>query len=174
MHLNSKKHRIASYPCFGAPRCDRMFISVSDAILHIENGRCESGLTGVTLRRAVVRVDRNNVITNPARMIGYNGGTVTQQIATERARNQSGFYECALCHNEYTSLRALNSHYNSNAHAEKVFRCPNRQGCRKEFGTLSGVIQHIEDGYCGARGSQHVQENVSDLMRDMGRMRLTY
>lgn len=171
MHLNSKLHKVANVPCFGG--CDRKFISISDAILHIENGRCPSGLTGASLRRYVIRNDRNNIITNPSRLIGYKNSDAPPRYATEHSRNDDGWYGCVLCSQEFNSLTGLNRHYASAVHEAKVFRCPNHaKGCPKHFSTLSGVIQHVEDGYCGVRESHHVRE-YSDLMNSMGRLRLT-
>jgi len=177
MHLNSKLHKIANVPCFGGARCGKKFITISDAILRIENGYCPSGLTGASLRRFFIRNDRGNIVTNPSRLIGYDtSGTNSQstRYATEQSRNVDGWYECVLCPKEFTSLRALNAHYSSSVHEARVFRCPNHgSGCAKHFSTLSGVIQHIEDGYCGARKSRHVQDRLDSLMSNMGRLRLT-
>lgn len=178
MHLNSKLHKVPVVQCFGAPACGREFITISDMILHIENGHCVSGLTRAALRKYVLKADRNNIITNPARMIAdssNNNGPRNGMYATEKARNSDGYYECILCPRIFTSLSALNRHYGSSAHESKVFRCPNHNsGCPKHFKTLAGVIQHMEDGYCGARDSRYVQDRVNDLMRDMGKLRLTY
>jgi len=174
MHLNSKLHKIANVPCFGG--CDRKFISISDAILHIENGRCPSGLTDASLKRYVIRNDRSHIITNPSRLIGYDSSGTDNPpgYATEQSRNEDGWYECVLCSREFKSLTGLNRHYASAVHEAKVFRCPNHtNGCPKHFSTLSGVIQHVEDGYCGARESRRVRDEFSDLMNNMGRLRLT-
>jgi hypothetical protein len=174
-HFKSKLHNIAGVPCFGGSICGRKFTTVSQAILHIENGNCPSGLTGKTLRNFVIRKDRRNAITKPSRLIGYDSSPTSNErrYATEQSRNENGWYECVLCNREFSSLRALNSHYASSVHEAKVFRCPNHaSGCRKDFPILSGVIQHIEDGYCGARESKHVQDRLKSLMNNMGRLRL--
>ena len=175
MHLNSKLHRIPIVPCLGKPICDKTFISLSDMILHIENGVCTSGLNRSTIRKFAIQADRNNVITNPARLIRYSGDEEPRRYATEQSRNQNGDYQCVLCPRTFLSLKSLNAHYASSVHEASVFRCPNHSaGCRKEFRTLSAVVQHIEDGQCGALRSQYVKDRMGDLMKNMSNLRIAY
>ncbi|KAF8578657.1 hypothetical protein K439DRAFT_1663607 [Ramaria rubella] len=114
-HLKSATHVFKTVCCPGAG-CDRKFVSMAALVLHFESGTCPSGLNRAELNRLVVRMDRNNVITNPARLIsgpdGYEPATVTRTWATERSWNGSA-YECFLCHGSYRTLYALNAHLQS-------------------------------------------------------------
>ena len=114
-------------------------------------------MTRAMVNDLVRRIDKGGVITDPARMIAggegtAQGTTVTDQWATQRAWNGRE-YVCYLCPRGARGFRALddlNKHLRSSRHAEKVYRCPAAwRGCGKEFGALSGLVQHIESERCG-------------------------
>jgi len=176
-HLNSKLHKIPTVLCFGYPHCERKFIAFSDALLHIEGGKCQSGLTGSMIRNWVIRNDRTNIITNPDRLIrqtsSQRDGPVPKMYATERARNRWGYYECVICHKEFDQLQDLNRHYGSSVHDVKVFRCPKwSEGCRNpEFVDLSSLVRHVENGRCGAMDV--IRDLCEEVMINITKLRLT-
>jgi hypothetical protein len=173
-HLNSSLHKPKSVRCPGN-NCGRGFVSFSALVLHFEAGTCPSGLTRDQLNRMVVRMDRNNAITNPARLIGGPGGyspaNVTTSWATERSWNGYA-YECFLCHNTFRTLHALNAHLQSPRHQEKIYRCPNRQACGLEFRVLSALTQHVESGKCGVSRFKEVQDVIDSLSSSVRRITL--
>jgi len=136
-------------------------------MLHFESGTCPSGMTREQLNYLVVRADRNNVITNPSRLIGgpmgYEAPMNTSTWATERSWNGVAF-ECFLCHSTYRKLYALNQHLKSPAHDQRIYRCP-KFDCRVEFSALSALCQHVERGSCGVRMFRQVQDAMESLTR---------
>ncbi|KAI0743101.1 hypothetical protein C8Q80DRAFT_1108110 [Daedaleopsis nitida] len=164
-HLLSATHAGQTVRCPGKA-CGRAFVSYSALILQLEGGTCPSRVTRAMIDRAVSDADRGGFITNPNRLIGggsvsaQGGGGVTAMWATEHAWNGAG-YECYLCHRTYGSLNALNQHLKSPAHAEKLYRCPaGGYGCGAEFGTLSGLWQHMESERCNVRRFRAQLEGV--------------
>ncbi|VDB95425.1 unnamed protein product [Peniophora sp. CBMAI 1063] len=91
-HLNSRRHAPAIVRCPGA-RCGRSFVNPSDLVQHFEAGTCPSGMTRARLNQEVVRRDRNNVITNPNRLLtgpdGARSVPTTSYLASERSWNES-------------------------------------------------------------------------------------
>lgn len=102
-HLGSSIHKPRNVICPGRG-CGRGFVSASALILHAESVSCAAGITRQIVNDYVVRLDRNNVITNPARLItGPSGarsapsirnigqriarGMATASNATSAARN---------------------------------------------------------------------------------------
>ncbi|KAH9035783.1 hypothetical protein EDB85DRAFT_1943106 [Lactarius pseudohatsudake] len=166
-HLNSKQHRPSTVACPGRG-CNRLFISPAALTLHFESGTCPSGMTRSELDRIVVRADRNNYITNPARLIcgplgGYEAPMSTSSWATERSWNGRA-YECFLCHSMFNTLDSLNRHLKSPAHDQKIYRCP-KLDCRIEFVTLSALCQHVERGTCGVGRFSQVRNAMDSLTR---------
>jgi len=133
----------------------------------MESGGCASGMTRHRLNDAVTTMDRFNVITNPARLIGGLNQFV-ETWATDKAWNGAA-YECYFCHLIFRSLTALNQHLQSPRHEEKIYFCP-KHDCRKEFTTLSGLCQHVESGSCGVLRFREVQAVMDSLVRGMKRL----
>ncbi|KAF9513509.1 hypothetical protein BS47DRAFT_1372502 [Hydnum rufescens UP504] len=136
-HQRSATHVKADIKC-PMRGCGLTFVSVSAMTLHLEQGACVSGINRSIVNSRIVALDRNNVITNPARLIGGPAGTPTvaqstTYRATERSYNGRA-YECYLCNKEFNTLPALNAHLNSPRHQDKIYRCP-KSNCRKEFST---------------------------------------
>jgi Zinc-finger of C2H2 type len=148
-------------------------VSRSALVSHFEAGTCPSGLTREQLNRIVTRMDRNNVITNPARLIkgpdGYAPATVTKTWATDRSWNGDA-YECFLCNKTFNTLHALNAHLQSPRHQEKIYRCPNRTSCGMEFQVLSSLTQHVESGKCGVNRFKDVQNALDSLVSGVRRL----
>ncbi|KAF8487834.1 hypothetical protein JB92DRAFT_1478803 [Gautieria morchelliformis] len=171
-HRNSSLHKSKDVHCPGA-NCGRAFVSSSALVLHFEAGTCPSGLTRDQLNRMVTRMDRNHVITNPARLItgpdGYTPPTVTNW-ATNRSWNGDA-YECFLCHKTFNTLQALNAHLQSPRHQAKIYRCPN-PSCGTEFRVLSALTQHVESGRCGVNRFREVQNALDSLTSGIRRLKM--
>jgi len=171
-HLNSSVHKSKDFVCPGKD-CGRGFVSKSALLLHFEGGKCPSGITREKLNQKIVQLDRNNLITNPARLIagprGYESPRVTETWATERSWNGSA-YECVLCHRQYRTLHSLNAHLKSPRHQDKIYRCPNRTSCGSEFSALSSLTQHIESEKCGVIRFGGVQSAMDSLLGGMRRL----
>ena len=125
----------------------------------------------------VVKHDVDNVITNPRRMITV--GTTLEYTppptytATDRAWNGDS-WECYFCHAEFPTKSQLNNHLASPKHsaaANKIYKCPN-SACGKQFVTLSGLGQHIENGSCGVQRFKVVKSTIDSLLGSMKRLTL--
>ena len=134
---------------------------------HLDSGRCPSRIDRHVVNGIVVRLDGDNVITNPARLIlgedGYDVPQPTVTYATQRSYNGAN-YECLLCHREFCRLDSLNSHLQSPAHDEKIYRCPNRDGCGIELSTMSALCQHAESDKCGVQRFRYVRDAMDSLL----------
>ncbi|KAH9915942.1 uncharacterized protein BXZ73DRAFT_81214 [Epithele typhae] len=149
-HLRSSLHQGHEVPC-PLRGCGRSFVSRSGLIVHLESGACASGMDRRQLDELIGRLDRNGIITDPARMIaGPAAVEVTEEWATERAWNGHA-YQCYVCARQYRTLPALNQHLRSPAHATAKYRCPAAyRGCDERFKTLSAFVAHVESEACGA------------------------
>jgi len=112
-------------------------------------------------------MDRKNVITRPMiTMPGYDGA---KKIATERSWNGYA-YECYLCSREFAAVNSLNSHIQSPAHEQDIYRCP-KSSCGRTYKVLSGLIQHVESESCGVMRFSQVQKQArSGIEKMVGRM----
>ena len=166
-HLNSRVHRPADVRCPGRG-CTKAFVSHAALILHFESGTCPSRMTREQLNRLVVRADTNNYITNPSRLLTgpmgrYEPPAPAVTWATDRSWNGYA-YECFLCNRTFDTLVRLNQHLKSPFHEDKIYRCP-KSDCRIEFGTLSGLCQHVEGGSCGVRMFRQVRDVMAGFTR---------
>jgi hypothetical protein len=168
-HLKSHilgKHTDRSFICVG-DRCYKKFKLISGLTSHLESGACKSGATRIVVNRVVVRLDAHNVITNPNRLItgpdGYEPPESTRLLATEISWNGSS-YGCFLCPSTFTSLKGLNMHLESQKHDEAIYRCPNKEHCRKEFKALSILCSHIQNNKCGVMQLQYATEAMESLV----------
>lgn len=148
-HERSTIHEGRSIQC-PMKRCTRKFVSRAALVAHLESGECASGMTRRMINELVVRLDRDGILTDPARLIEYESSSrITGMWATKRAWNGSA-YECYLCTRTFRTLDSLNQHLRSPAHEDKRYRCPRVwHGCEEEFKTLSGFVQHMESEQCG-------------------------
>jgi Zinc-finger of C2H2 type/Zinc finger, C2H2 type len=165
-HLSSNLHQPNTVVCPGSG-CNKSFISPAGLALHFESGACPSGMTRNQLNRLVVRADRNNVITNPTRLLGGPGGYDPPPSATVWATGRSWngtAFECFLCNATFRTLANLNQHLQSPRHESKIYRCP-KSDCHIEFVTLSGLCQHVEGGSCGVRMFRQVRNVMDSLTR---------
>ncbi|TFK70093.1 hypothetical protein BDN72DRAFT_795833 [Pluteus cervinus] len=165
-HLNSSTHRPKDVMC-PFRGCNMRFVSRSALILHLESGNCPSGADRASVNRFVRQLDRNNVITNPSRLL-TNGDGEPHWTATQRSWNGSA-YECFLCHNTFRALPDLNKHLASPRHQDKIYRCP-LNTCGVKFNTLSGLCQHIESERCGVSRFGEVQRTLETFIRSAPRI----
>ncbi|KAI0249122.1 hypothetical protein BJV78DRAFT_1276310 [Lactifluus subvellereus] len=165
-HLSSKLHQPNTVLCPGRG-CNRSFTSPARLVLHFESGACRSGMTRDELNRLVVRADRNNVITNPARLLGgwdgYEPPASAKVWATDLSWNGEA-YECFLCNSTFRTLESLNQHLQSPRHESKIYRCP-KLDCDIQFVALSALCQHVEAGSCGVRMFRPVRDAMESLTR---------
>jgi hypothetical protein len=107
--------------------------------------------------------DRDGVITN--KQIEWHKEKNVKYSATNRAFNGS-YWECYVCHNEFTTVNALNAHLNSSVHKQKVYRCPNTKSkCGKQFVTLAGLFNHLESEACAFMRFEKVQRQVGNVLQ---------
>jgi len=165
-HLASSIHVEKSVKCRGRG-CNLMFVSVSAMLLHLESGSCVSGATRPHINARVRELDTGNVITRPDRLITGPSPDI-KYYATSKSWNGSA-YECYLCHREFLTLQALNSHLASPRHEENMYICP-WNTCRTTFSTLSGFCAHVESETCGVKRFKFVQNTMDSLLRGMGRL----
>lgn len=141
-------------------------------ILHLESGTCRSGVNRRIVDTTIRQYDRNNVITNPARLLtGGDSNSDTTYIASDAAWNGSS-YECYFCHLEFRSLNSLNQHLASPRHQTRNYYCP-LDTCRQPFTTLSGLCQHIESQRCGVARFRQVQNAMNRVLGGAQRGMLT-
>lgn len=168
LESHSSIHKSRAVKCPGS-RCHDGFVSQSALFQHLEAGRCPSGMTRAKLNENVIRLDRNNLVTNPARLIrgpGIYSTTTTTMWATDLSWNGDA-YECFLCHKEFDALNHLNQHLASPKHQDKIYRCPNQGRCGVEFTTLSALTQHVERDKCGVQRFRAVQDAMAALSRGL-------
>ncbi|GAA5960327.1 hypothetical protein JCM3765_007475 [Sporobolomyces pararoseus] len=184
MHMNSSAHVQAAVICPAG--CGRSFVSHSGAVIHLESGSCASGITREQVNYLVARWDRQRLITTgrralPAPPSSQSSNPSSQKLyATEASYSHyDGAYKCYFDNRLFSTLRALNQHLGSAAHAyltndggEKLYRCPHRRGCGREFTSLSGVVSHIERASCGVRELAGVRETIESVMGGMKRLTL--
>lgn len=144
------------------------FVSRAALVLHLESGKCESGMDRKTVNKYVRKYDTKNVITDPSRLI--TSGVDITYSANEYAWNGSA-YECYLCHATFRKLDGLNQHLNSPKHAEKVYVCRGKK-CGVHFNALSALFMHIESEKCGVSRFKNVQNAMDSVLGQMGRLTL--
>ncbi|KAF7782994.1 hypothetical protein Agabi119p4_2370 [Agaricus bisporus var. burnettii] len=169
-HLNSSIHRPRNVKCRGKG-CDRTFVSVSAMILHLEGGKCVSGIDRSYVDQKVREYDRNNIITDPSRMITGSGSQSNSTYYATKAAWNGYAFECYLCHHTYNTLPILNQHLGSPRHQDKFYLCP-LNTCRTRFSTLSALCQHIESERCGVHRFRDVKDMMGSVVGGMNR--LTY
>jgi hypothetical protein len=160
--------------------CKQSFNSVSALTLHLESGACPCGLSRRQIDKWIVEHDLKNTITNPRRMITAGNSSKPVYIppptydATELSWNGSA-YECYFCQREFHTLAALNQHLASPKHStpdgSKLYHCPNN-ACGLKLSTLSGVVQHIEHGNCGARRFKPIKNTIDGFVDGFKRLTL--
>lgn len=165
---HSFEHRSRPVLCPGR-ECNRRCKSAAGLVAHLESGACRSKFNREQINQIAVDLDKTNVITNPARLVqGPEGPAPPKRaitsLATSLSFNGKGF-ECSLCHREFVTLAALNSHIASPVHDEKIYRCPKEwKGCGKEYSALSVLCHHVEGQKCGIREFSDPMQQVIKTM----------
>jgi len=163
-HMHSKTHMSSSIQC---PFCKEDFTTASGVTIHLESGRCSSGLDRAKINDIVRQLDRRNIITRP--MLTMPGYDHVKTFATERAWNGYS-YQCYLCTRQFSTLGGLNNHIKSPAHEQHIYHCPKRS-CGRTFKVLSGLVQHMESESCGVMRFTQVQQQARNGIQNMvGRM----
>jgi len=171
-HISSI-HRAKTIRCLGGG-CKRIFISVSAMTQHLESGACRSNVTRAIVNHIAIRLDGNNVITNPSRLIqgpeGYRAPVSTPPPIADASSWNGRSYGCFSCNNEFRLLAGLNQHLRSPIHDIAIYRCPNKDGCSRVFTTLSGLCQHVERNKCGVQRLKYAKLAIESLMVGMRRI----
>ncbi|KAF2205275.1 hypothetical protein GQ43DRAFT_362795 [Delitschia confertaspora ATCC 74209] len=160
MHMNSKTHRGSTIAC---PFCKVHYTTASGLCHHLETGSCSNAprLNRETIFKMIRARDQNGVITN--KQIGWHDEANATYSATSHAWNGS-HWECYLCHKCFNSDRGLNQHLNSPTHKQKVYHCPNRIKCGKEFVALASLFGHLESESCAFMRFENVQRQVGNVL----------
>jgi hypothetical protein len=141
-HRRTFSTRARGISCGG---CCKLFPSLVQLAMHIEAGFCPGGSNRHTLKREVLAIDKHHFITEP----GAEKKKGRRYYATKEDAWNGYAFECRLCTNEYRTLGSLNRHLGSATHDEKIYVCP-EWTCRNSFSALGALLQHFENGSCGA------------------------
>ncbi|KZO94065.1 hypothetical protein CALVIDRAFT_600285 [Calocera viscosa TUFC12733] len=185
-HLRlSRIHLRPTYEC-PMPECHQRFVSRGAVILHLEAGKCASGITRIMIDRLVPMFDLHHDFINPRCIFTAPDGGIELRNSTtfappDNAWNGRGL-ECHLCRREFRYPTQLDQHLASPRHAktaEKLYHCLNPY-CRTAKTTLSGVLQHLETGRCNFNNFGLLDEEMDTLvvtlagvLRFYGRSQLT-
>ncbi|KAL4808657.1 hypothetical protein BDV18DRAFT_88337 [Aspergillus unguis] len=155
MHLNSKTHRGGSITC---PFCKAGYTAANGLSHHLETASCPKAprLDREAIYCMVRARDPQGLITH--KTIGWKDEENGSSAATAQTWNGTG-YECYLCHREFTQLRWLNQHLDSNVHKQQVYHCPNGR-CGKGFAAMAGLFNHLENEACAFMRFERVQKTV--------------
>lgn len=153
--MNSRIHRGATITC---PFCKHNYTTASGLAHHLESGSCSRApqLNRESIHKIIRQKDPHGLITNKQL------GTSAKYSATSQAFN-GRWWECYICHREFSNDSALNQHLNSPVHQQKVYHCPNRR-CGKEFTALAGLFRHLESEACAFMRFEKVQTQVSNVL----------
>jgi hypothetical protein len=156
-HHPALSSRARGISCGG---CCKLFPSLVQLAMHIEAGFCPGGGSNRhTLKREVLAIDKHHFITEP----GAEKKKGTRYYATKEDAWNGYAFECRLCINQYRTLGSLNRHLGSATHDEKIYVCP-EWTCRNSFSALGALLQHFENGSCGAIEIAGVQGVLSAVL----------
>lgn len=142
--------------------CNTAFTTASGVSHHLERSACPNArhLSRDKIHEAIRQRDPGNSITTP--QIGWYDEPESMYQSTSSAWNGSA-WECALCHRNHNSRRALDQHLNSSVHQRNIYHCPKRD-CAREFATLAGLLQHLESEACGYIRFEKMQRQIGSLL----------
>ncbi|ETS86525.1 hypothetical protein PFICI_00353 [Pestalotiopsis fici W106-1] len=163
MHRNSRVHRGTNAAC---PFCRDSFVTAAGVFHHLEQGGCSKApLNRIQVYEAVKRQDPNGILTERLR----HWSTETTFEATIDSWNpDTKAFDCYLCGDGFRRLDSLNQHLRSPKHQDKLYHCP-KPSCRKEFGSLAAVTEHLQSESCNFMRFEEVQETAKRIF-DPGRM----
>lgn len=177
--MRSEAHvgRTHPYPC----RCGRSFTDRATVIQHLEAGTCSSGIARAAVDRAMPSIDRKRFFTSDAAISSQEAILPVRRVATEGSHDSKrNLYVCALCDRGFKTLAGLNAHLSSPRHTfagangstgERRYKCPNTT-CDKRFATLSGAVQHVENGTCGVARLEVVNKALNSILRHLGQLKV--
>lgn len=158
-HLKSSTHVGKNVKC---PWCPDKFTNLTGVTLHLESGKCPSGIDRQKIDQYCRQVDRDHVFTN--RLIEYPTSiTYKPATATRSAWDEDRkLFKCCLCPRGFLNLTALNQHLNSPVHQQKIYHCP-RSHCRLEFVALSALVNRLESETCGSFRSNAIPGSLGSV-----------
>ncbi|KAF2496626.1 hypothetical protein BU16DRAFT_525785 [Lophium mytilinum] len=167
-HLRSRVHRPVGVEC---PFCRLDFVTASGVAHHLEQGKCANakGVNRESIYKFIRSRDTTGVITK--KLLTYQDETAGQMFATTNTWNGSS-YECYLCHRHFHQLQHLDQHLKSPVHKQRVYHCPKKGSCGKEFVSLASLFNHLESESCGYTRFETVQQSVGGIMTGRGGQRL--
>jgi hypothetical protein len=158
--LNSKIHRGKSIEC---PFCRTSYGTASGACTHLESGSCPKApkLNRDTILSIVRRHDTAGSIAN--KQIEWHNEARGTYTVSDNAWNGSS-WECYICHKQFSNSTGLVQHLNSLIHQQKVYHCPNRLECSREFVSLAALFGHLESESCQFMRFESVQKNFHGVV----------
>jgi hypothetical protein len=138
------------------------FTTASGVAYHLESASCPRARNAnrETIYKLVNARDTSGVITN--KLLTWDNGSNADYVATNASWN--GYYfECYLCHHQFTSLIGLNRHLSSPTHKQKLYHCFVSR-CGKQFSALAPLFNHLESESCGAVRFGQVQRVATGIM----------
>ncbi|KAK6222661.1 hypothetical protein LQW54_000842 [Pestalotiopsis sp. IQ-011] len=161
MHRNGRAHQGTNANC---PFCRDPFVTASGVFHHLEQGGCpKAPLNRTQVYEVVRRKDPNGVLTQRLR----DWSTTTLEATVDSWNPYSETYDCPLCGDGFRRLDSLNQHLQSPKH-QKLYHCP-KPSCRKQFGSLAAVTEHLQSESCGYMKFEQVQDTAKRIF-DPGRM----
>ncbi|KAI0087484.1 hypothetical protein BDY19DRAFT_892783 [Irpex rosettiformis] len=152
IHLSkSAVHNERIFACPGFP-CERLFITRSDLVMHLEYGSCCSGIGRDRLNCIIACVDDGGEITleyDEANYYYYYSDIGEGKLW----ETWNGYcFECPECNKSWLSVHGVTAHIRCFAHAPNRYCCPAKHGgCDKQFKAFSGLLAHLEMTDCGLR-----------------------
>lgn len=139
-HLKSSVHVGKNVKC---PWCTIKFTNLTGVCLHLESGRCTSGINRTKINQYCREVDPGHIFTN--KQIGWHDDSPATVTIASTASWDGSCYRCYFCSKGFNKLSNLNQHLASPAHEQRVYHCPR---CKKEYIALSGLVNHVESESC--------------------------
>ncbi|KAF6813038.1 zinc finger protein [Colletotrichum plurivorum] len=163
MHRNSKVHRGIGVCC---PFCFAPYVSAAGVFHHLERGACpKAPLDRQKVYEVVKRKDPQGILT---RHLLEWSESASFEATTESWNPGTRTFDCPLCERTFKQLDFLNQHLQSPKHQQDLYHCP-KPSCRKEFGTLAAVTEHLQSESCNFMRFEAVQDTAKRIL-DPGRM----
>lgn len=158
----------------------RSFTDRATVVQHLEAGTCSSGITRADIDQAMPSIDNRRFFTTDAAASSQGAIAPAPRVATEDSHDlKRNVYVCALCNSGFKTLPGLNAHLASPRHTfagangstgERRYKCPSTT-CDKRFATLSGAVQHAENGTCGVAIVGEVNKALNSVLRQLGQLK---